>query len=162
MKRYLLLILLASPLTVSSGDAQVLSSEHDTQQYTQLFADAAAGNLASVQAAVQKDKSVLTATEWDDATLLHLAVGQNHKELTEYLIAQGADVNALTRDHLTPLHMAAQNANITIAVLLLRNGARINPVDLKGWTPLDRAEKWNHPLTSAFLKKNGGKEGSSL
>jgi ankyrin repeat protein len=162
MKHHFVLISVALLMAVSSGDAQVLSSEHDTEQYTQLFSDAAAGNIVAIQVAVQKDKSVLTATEWDDATLLHLAVGQNHKELAEYLIAQGADVNAQTRDHLTPLHMAAQNANITIAVLLLRNGAKINPVDLKGWTPLDRAEKWNHPLTSAFLKKNGGKEGSSL
>jgi ankyrin len=160
--RLLLLPLLALYLAVSNTHASNISSQHDTEQYTPLFAAASAGDLATVKAAIEKDKSLLNATEWDDATLLHLAVGQNHKDLVLYLLEQGANVNAVTKSRLTSLHMAAQNANITIAVMLLTHGATINPIDSKGWTPLDRAEKWHHPLTSAFLRKNGGKEGSHI
>jgi ankyrin repeat protein len=149
-------------LVLSNSCASVVSSQHDTEEYTPVFAAAAAGNIDAVKMAIQGDKSLLMATEWDDATLLHIAVEQNHKELVEYLLDEGAGVNAMTRFHLTPLHMASQNANITIARLLLAHHANINAIDIKGWTPLDRAEKWNHPLTSKFLKQNGGKEGASL
>ena len=160
--RLLILPLVAFYIAVSSIQASDISSQHDTEQYTPVFAAAAAGDLATVKAAIEKDNSLLNATEWDDATLLHLAVGQNHKELVEYLLGQGANVSAVTKSRLTPLHMAAQNANITIAVILLTHGAKINAVDSNGWTPLDRAEKWHHPLTSQFLKKNGGQEGSHI
>jgi ankyrin repeat protein len=89
-------------------------------------------------------------------------VQQNHLELAQDLIMDGANVNVLTDDHLAPLHMAAQNGNVAIARLLLEHGAEINPVDLKGWTPLDRAEKWQHPQTATFLHASGGKNGNQL
>jgi ankyrin repeat protein len=158
MKDCRCLLLLVAIVMLQTGCATILSSQHDTEDYKPVFADAAAGNLDAIKEAIQKDSSVLTATEWDGATLLHLAVGQNHADLTAFLLSQGADPNALTSDHLTSLHMAAQNGNVTIARLLLEHGARSNPVDSKGWTPLDRAEKWGHPLTSLFLKNNGGTE----
>lgn len=141
-----------------TGCATLVSSEHSTEDYTPLFASASAGDVTAVQAAVAQDRSALTATEWDHATLLHVAVQQNHLKLTQVLINDGADVNASTDDHLTPLHMAAQNGDVTILRLLLEHGARINAVDAKGWTPLDRAEKWQHPLTATFLRTSGGRE----
>lgn len=141
-----------------SGCATLVSSEHSTEEYTPLFASAFAGDVTAVQAAVARDRSALTATEWDHATLLHVAVQQNHLKLTQALINDGADVNELTDDQLTPLHMAAQNGNVTISRLLLEHGAKINAVDAKGWTPLDRAEKWQHPLTAMFLRTSGGRE----
>jgi ankyrin repeat protein len=142
------------------GCATLFSSEHRTEDYTPLFAAASAGDVPTVKTALDKNPCVLTATEWDSATLLHVAVQQNHDSLVQLLVADGADVNALTDDHLTPLHMAAQNGNIAIARFLLEHRAKINPLDSKGWTPLDRAEKWNHPLTAKFLERSGGKSGA--
>ena len=159
-------IALFSAITLASwgatGCATLVSSEHSTEDYTPLFASASAGDTATVQAAIAYDRSALTATEWDRATLLHVAVQQNHLELAQALIGDGADVNALTDDHLTPLHMAAQNGNIAISRLLLEHGAKINAVDSKGWTPLDRAEKWLRPLTATFLRAAGGKNAGQL
>jgi ankyrin repeat protein len=140
-------------LLLSSGCDLFTSSHHNIEDYTPVLADAQAGNLEAVKAAVEKDHSVLTAKEWDDATLVHLAVGQNHKEVAEYLLEAGADVNALTKDKLTPLHMAAQNGNLEIVKLLINRKAKINPVDAKGWTPADRATKWGHPDVAEFLKQ---------
>jgi uncharacterized protein len=157
--------LLSAVVAVSltaTGCATLLSSEHRTEDYTPLFALASAGDVTAVQAAIAQDRSALAATEWDHATLLHVAVQQNQLELTQALIGDGAGVNALTDDHLTPLHMAAQNGNVTISRLLLEHGAEINALDLKGWTPLDRAEKWQHPLTATFLRASGGKEAGQL
>ena len=142
-------------LLLSSGCDLFTSSHHKIEDYTPVFADAQAGKLEAIKADVEKDRSVLTAKEWDDATLLHLAVGQNHKELAEYLLDAGADVNALTKDKLTPLHMAAQNGNLEIVKLLIDRKAKINPVDSKGWTPSDRAVKWGHPDVAEFLKQHG-------
>lgn len=154
---FVLLILTA----LQSGCGLFAPSHHPIEDYKPVFADASAGNIDAVRRAVATDPSVLTAREWDDATLLHLAVGQNHKELAEFLLDKGADVNALTQDHLTPLHMAAQNGNLEIVQLLLSRKAKLDAVDSKGWTPLDRARKWRHPGVADFLVKQGAHETAS-
>jgi ankyrin repeat protein len=161
-RRIALLSVIAVASLSVTGCATLVSSQHQTEDYTPLFASASAGDVATVQSAIAQDRSALTATEWDHATLLHVAVQQNHSELTRALIGDGANVNALTDDRLSPLHMAAQNGNVTISRLLLEHGAQINPVDLNGWTPLDRADKWQHPLTATFLRACGGKEAGQL
>jgi ankyrin repeat protein len=153
---YLILLFTLSTLLFGCGP-----SEHPTEQYTPLFAAAAGGDLATVRAAVDKDPSLVEATEWEKQTLLHVAVGQNHQDVATYLLDKGADVNAVTTDGLTALHMAAQNGNIAIITLLLERGAKIDVVDSKGWTPLDRAVKWEHPDAADFLRQRGAHEGTS-
>jgi len=154
------LVILVAISLLASSCGLFTASHHRTEDYTVVSADASAGNVAAVEAAIKIDPSVIKARGWDGETLLHLAIGQNHKDLAEALLKDGADVNALTTDRLTPLHMAAQNGNIEIVTLLLDKGANINPVDSKGWTPLDRAMKWEHPDAADFIKQHGGLEGS--
>jgi ankyrin repeat protein len=149
-------------LTFISGCALVSNSQHRTADYTPVFAAASSGDLATVRRDVEKDPSLVNATEWDHATLLHDSVEQNHQELAKYLLDKGADVNAVTQDRLTALHMASQDGNVGIITLLLERGAKINPVDSKGWTPVDRAMKWGHPDAVEFLRKHGGQEGTSV
>lgn len=139
----------------SAGCHHLKPSHHDTNQYTPVFAAAAACDLAAVQDAVAKDKSLLKAREWSGATLLHDSAGQNCLPVSQYLLDQGADVNAATDDGITPLHMAAQNGNIDLMKLLLEHGAKPDARDSKGWTPLDRAEKWNHPEAADYLRNYG-------
>ena len=120
-----------------TGCATLFSSEHRTEDYTPLFASASAGDVVAVQTAITRDRTALMATEWDHATLLHVAVQQNQLALAQALVSDGADVNALTDDHLTPLHMAAQNGNVTISRLLLKHGVRSMQSMVKGgrrWT----------------------------
>jgi ankyrin repeat protein len=150
------LVILVAISLLANGCGLFTPSHHRTEDYTVVCADATAGNIAAVETEIKNDPSVIKANGWDGETLLHLAVGQNHKELTDVLLKDGADVNALTTDKLTPLHMAAQNGNIEIITLLLNKGANINPVDSKGWTPLDRAIKWEHPEAADFIKQHGG------
>jgi ankyrin repeat protein len=132
---------------------------HRTEDYTPLVAAADGCDLRTVRDAVEKDPSLLESTEWDNATLLHNAVGHDCTELAAYLLDKGANANATKSDGVTPLHMAAQRGNIEIMDLLLQHNANINAVDAKGWTPFDRAQKWDHADAAAFLKQRGGHEG---
>jgi uncharacterized protein len=161
MKSYrYFLVLLLTLSTLSSGCGLVVPSHHRTEEYTPVFAAATGGNLPAVQQAVEKDPALVRATEWENATLLHDAVQQNHKDVAQYLLEKGADVNAGKTDGVTALHMAARNGNIEIITLLLEYGATINILDAKGWTPLDRAEKWGQKNAAEFLRQHGGHEGT--
>jgi ankyrin repeat protein len=160
MKRHrYYLILLVFLSTLICGCSLVLPSHHRTEDYTPVFAAATSGDLPTVRTAVETDPALLKSREWDNATLLHDAVGNNQLRMVQYLLDKGADVSVVTSDGLTPLHMAAQNGNIEIIKVLLTHGARVNALDSKGWTPLDRAKKWGHPTAALFLAEHGGVEG---
>ncbi len=77
------------------------------------------------------------------STVLHSAASQGHFLVTEFLLANGADVNArdLYNEHPnnTPLHMAAANGHKRIVELLLAKGAAVNAADWSGRTPLHNA-----------------------
>ena len=148
---------LSVALLVSLGGCGTfISSHHNVQAYTPVFAAADGCDLAKVREAVEHDRNLLKATEWDDATLLHDAVGHNCRDLTEYLLDQGADPNAAKTDGVRPLHLAAQRGVLPIVALLLAHGAHINARDSKGWTPLDRSVKWNHTDVAKYLRQHGG------
>src|SRR2546423_1616306 len=121
---YFLAVLFALS-TLSSGCGLVVPSHHRTEEYTPVFANATGGNLQAVQQAVEKDPNLVKATEWENATLLHDAVIQNHIDIAKYLLEKGADVNAVKTDGVTALHMAARNGNIEMMLLLLQGGATI-------------------------------------
>jgi len=160
--RYCLIVWFAVA-TFYSGCSLFSPSHHRTEDYTPVFAAAAGGDLTTVREAVDRDPTLLKATEWDNATLLHDSVGQKHRDVAAFLLDRGADPNASTKDGLTPLHMAAQNGDIAIIKLLLEPGrkTKIDAVDAKGWTPLDRAVKWGHPDAADFLRQHGGHEGTT-
>ncbi len=76
-----------------------------------------------------------------EATPLHYAVHEGHKEVVELLIANGAVVNAKDHEEWTPLHFAAIKGLEEIAELLIANGADVNAKDDDGDTPLDYAHR---------------------
>lgn len=155
-KHFRLWIILLAVSLLSDGCGIVTPSHHRTEDYTPVFAAASGGDIDAVKVAFQKDRSILTATAWDDETLLHVSVQQNRKNVAEFLLKEGVDVNATAKGRVTPLHMAAQNGNNEIVQILLDAKAKINAVDEKGWTPVDRANKWRHPGTATYLKERGG------
>ena len=57
-------------------------------------------------------------------------------ELINYLIAQGADIKAVSKNGLTILHLAAIQGDPEIVKLLLSKGADLKAADKKGYTPL--------------------------
>lgn len=147
-------------LLISSGCGLIKPSHHDTEEYTPVFAAAAAGDLKTVKEALTQDSTLIKKREWDKATLLHGATEHDQIEIVKFLLDNGADVNSFEMNNITPLHISAQNGNIELMELLINKGAKINAIDKKGWTPLDRAIRWENPDAADFLKKKGGIEKS--
>ncbi len=73
-------------------------------------------------------------------TLLHYAAEDGNLELAQWLLAQGADVNAPTLYGYTPLHYAARHTAAELAQVLLEAGANPNAQLTQGrlrwWKPL--------------------------
>jgi ankyrin repeat protein len=102
---------------------------------------------------------------------LHFAAEHGHWEITELLIAKGADVNAKESGLGTdPLHRAAFRGHEAIVELLIAEGADVNAKiklgGLKGQTPLDIATHPDNPNASAetadLLREHGGKTAEEL
>jgi ankyrin repeat protein len=91
------------------------------------------GNLAGVQAELDKGVNVIEKEDNYGRTPLHHASTNGHKKIVELLIAKGADVNAK----------------------ILSGG-------IKGETPLDFAIIRNHTEFADLLRKHGGKTGDEL
>jgi ankyrin repeat protein len=151
-------MILAALAVSVAGCGLVVSSHHNTMDYKAVDAAAEGGNLEALKTILTRDPTLLRSKEWGDLTPLHLAVLHNHKDVVEYLLAQGSDVNAKTSTGITPLHEAAQNGNEEIIELLLEHAANVNAVDKQGWTPMVRAQKWGYLEIAALLQQHGGHE----
>ena len=119
------------------------------------------GNLAGVQAELDKGVNVIEKEDNYGRTPLHHASTNGHKKIVELLIAKGADVNAKSKYTGTPLRAAAEKGHKEIAELLIAEGANVN-ANHGGHTPLDWAISRKHPETVDLLRKHGGKTGAEL
>ena len=92
---------------------------------------------------------------------LFLAAGEGRLNAVQYLLDQGADVNARERGGRTALTEAAfSGSNPVIKELILR-GADVNAVSDAG-TALDVATQANHAPVIDLLKYYGGKRSCEL
>jgi ankyrin repeat protein len=69
-------------------------------------------------------------------TPLHASVLGGHIEISQLLVARGADINLRCADNWTPLHIALYMGRLDITKWLLKHGADVNSQDKHGWTPL--------------------------
>ncbi len=88
-------------------------------------------------------------------TALHMAVKGDMDDVVEFLIAKGADVNAMSGIG-TPLYIAAGNGNGFIAKVLLEKGANVDK-GLGSKTPVHAADKNGHKKILDLLVYHGGK-----
>lgn len=96
---------------------------------------------------LQKHRSEINLKGWMDDTPLHIASKSGNVEMAEYLIENGADVNAARSGvYATPLCWAA---NYEIAQLLLTKGATMNDLELYMATSTDK------PTIADLLLTNG-------
>ena len=91
------------------------------------------------------------ATNTAKVTALHAAVSSNQKQIVEWLIEAGADVNARQQVDYTPLMGAAANARIEIMELLLAHGADRTMKTTDGKTPADLAREHGHDEIASRL-----------
>ncbi len=82
------------------------------------------GDLAGVQAELDKGVDVNAKMKATGYTPLHEATTWGHKEIVVLLIAKGADVNAKDDGGRTPLHAAAGGGYKEIADLFRKHGGK--------------------------------------
>ena len=92
---------------------------------------------------------------------LHFLAHMDRKEITELLIASGANVNVKDNYGTTPLHIAAF-MDLEFAELLITKKAAVNIINDAGNTALDWAIRHNSIETVNLLRKHGGKTGEEL
>ncbi|XDG02917.1 hypothetical protein ABKA04_002532 [Annulohypoxylon sp. FPYF3050] len=86
---------------------------------------------------------------------LHLAAYFGLKELANYLLDNGADIEATTRNGRTPLHYAVLMKHDEMVRLLAQRGANVNTKDKDGSTPLHKASNLlSKPLMEVLIRKN--------
>jgi ankyrin repeat protein len=80
------------------------------------------------------------------------------KAMAEFLVSQGAEVNARENYGLTPLHDAVLEGYADIVEFLISRGADVNAVEDKGFTPLLMAVEYKLPAIADILRRHGAKE----
>jgi ankyrin repeat protein len=60
---------------------------------------------------------------------LHFASFNNHVEIIEILIGNGAEIEWIDEHKCTPLHLACKKGNLESVILLLNYGAKIYAKD---------------------------------
>uniref|UniRef100_A0A6I8RKH7 Poly [ADP-ribose] polymerase n=1 Tax=Xenopus tropicalis TaxID=8364 RepID=A0A6I8RKH7_XENTR len=94
-------------------------------------------------------------TQGRHSTPLHLAAGYNNLEVAEYLLQNGADVNAQDKGGLIPLHNAASYGHVDVAALLIKYNACVNATDKWAFTPLHEAAQKGRTQLCALLLAHG-------
>ena len=122
------------------------------------------GNIGDVKQhiAIGSDINAKSITKSQYTPLL-LAVMKGHKEITELLIANGADMNAKKEQRaMHTLLIATLLGHTEVVELLISNGADVNAKDRLGRTPLDTVIRNNRSEIADLLRKHGGKTGEEL
>ena len=81
----------------------------------------------------------------------------SEKEMAEFLISLGADVNSKDNDGDTPLHWSASSSNkpLDLIKFLIDSGADVNAKDNGGWSPLYYAVRTHNIAIAKLLIEAG-------
>ena len=96
-------------------------------------------DLGEVRLRIDADAAALQAKDALEKSPLHKAITFDRARIFDYLLEQGADVNAADVTGMRPLHVAAALNRAEYARKLIEAGAEIDPRDAFGDTPLHTA-----------------------
>jgi ankyrin repeat protein len=134
----------ANPFTQNNQDGGVLcvAAAIGDIDLIELILSSAFGNINTVNAwqpdGFDKTDFVNMKNQFFQ-TPLHIAIGnfrEGHSEIIDFLIENGADVNAVDCFDQTPLFLCKSHIYSGIIDILIDNGADVNAVDEDGETPL--------------------------
>ncbi|XP_063980286.1 palmitoyltransferase Hip14 isoform X1 [Diachasmimorpha longicaudata] len=92
----------------------------------------------------------------ETVTLLHWAAINNRKEIVKYLIAKGANVDAVGGELAsTPLHWATRQGHLETFAILMRAGADPTLRDCEGFACIHLAAQFGHTGVVAYLVAKG-------
>ncbi|XP_063095419.1 poly [ADP-ribose] polymerase tankyrase-2 isoform X4 [Cavia porcellus] len=105
----------------------------------ELFEACRNGDVERVKKLVTPEKVNSRDTAGRKSTPLHFAAGFGRKDVVEYLLQNGANVQARDDGGLIPLHNACSFGHAEVVNLLLQHGADPNARDNWNYTPLHEA-----------------------
>jgi len=122
-----------------------------------VFEASALGDLERLKNIVNNDPASVSSYSPDGFTALALSAYLGQKESVEFLIENGADLNAPARNETgyTALTGAVSQNHNEIAKVLVRKGAQVNHGYEGGFTPLMHAAYAGNIELVSFLLENG-------
>jgi uncharacterized protein len=134
--------------------AQLLSSKKGT---VDLFEASGLGHLDKVRQVVQNNPGSAASFSPDGFSALALAAHFGQRDIVEYLIENGAPVNAVAQNptRFTALTGALANNHGEIAKILVNNGANVNYRYEEGFSPLMLAVENDNLEITRFLLDHG-------
>lgn len=136
----------AVELCLKSG-AKISTQQHDLSTPVHLACAQGAIDIVKLMFSMQPNekKISLTCTDVQKMTPLHCASMFDHPEIVEYLVKEGADINALDKEQRSPLLLAASRSGWRTVNALIRAKANINLKDV------------NHRNVLHLVIMNGGR-----
>ena len=149
---FLRLLIASKTLKASErGGAIVFESEQTklSAQDAKLLKSCSEGSLYGVRKALSYENGVKANVEARDPgignTPLIWAAFHGHVDIMEFLLGQGAYIEAVSRDgHKTALLLAVYSGHVEAVLFLIRNGAQIDAANSRGDTSLAIAAYMNH------------------
>jgi len=123
-----------------------------------IYGAAAAGDIVQASRILDWGADVNDKNNAFPGTALHEAAIWDHKEMVEFLLARGANVNARDWGGQTPLHWAVGSERTDVVQLLIARGADVNARGVGGGTPLTKAMHVGNSGMAEFLRQHGAKE----
>ncbi|MCD4654049.1 ankyrin repeat domain-containing protein [bacterium] len=146
MKRFSIIVLaliLLTSATLVAAQSEILKAVEN-------------GDLEAVKTCIKNGADVNSKNDrgW---TTLHWAAFKGHLKIAEYLIQQGAEVDALAKNNnnKTPLMLAALEGKANVVDLLIKNGANVSSKDRDGSTALHMAAASGHYKAVKLLIEKG-------
>ncbi|XP_017476744.1 PREDICTED: transient receptor potential cation channel subfamily A member 1 [Rhagoletis zephyria] len=120
----------AVELCLKSG-AKISTQQHDLSTPVHLACAQGAIEIVQLMFSMQPSEKLtcLSCTDVQKMTPLHCAAMFDHPDIVEYLVTEGADINALDKEHRSPILLAASRSGWKTVHLLIRLGASINVKD---------------------------------
>jgi len=119
----------------------------------ELFMAAEKGDFATVKTLLVTYPEMKKVRREGGWTLLHMAFGS--RELVEYLIENGAEIEARSESLWTPLHSQAYKGHMDGVEVLLEHGADIEAKHAYGTTPLLNSIRWDRLDVAKLLVEKG-------
>jgi ankyrin repeat protein/tetratricopeptide (TPR) repeat protein len=138
---------------VALDAAPVQSASLSALETNTTLTDAEETELKQIKAIIRDSPDLINAKAAKEMSRLQNAAEAGQVKVAEYLLANGADVNARFGGRGTPMHLAAERGHKTMTELLLRHGADANSGD-SGGTPLHYAVENGHKAVAEVLLAN--------